>query len=257
VLISTNGYLLTLPAALALFDAGIQFFHVTLDGPASCHDRLRVLTDGGATFSAIVHNLHDLLTHIPGAHVTLRVNVDETTVKFAGELLEQVSKAFRSRIQVNVASILKEERRPTIDLYRQINRVARDALNMGYWYMDTQLSLNRLVFCPADKWNSFHVGPDGSLHKCSPRDDKPEVDVGHIDAQGLRHLKDTYRAWHGFPQFRRECLACQFLCFCMGGCRLERMRGIVDVSCREKYADIENMIINRYIALSNRQLADG
>lgn len=45
-LISTNGYLLGLENASSLFNAGVNYFHITIDGASYYHNRLRVLSDG-------------------------------------------------------------------------------------------------------------------------------------------------------------------------------------------------------------------
>lgn len=249
--ISTNGYLLNLETAYRLFEAGIQFFHITIDGPPCYHDQLRVLTNGNPSYARIKENLINVLINIPDAHITLRMNANESNVDFLHEVLDEIPAAFRRRIQVNITPIRYEDKTPSVKLYQKINHVSRYALEIGYLYSDTSIPINRRSFCVADKCNNFQIGWDGTLYKCSPATNKPEVKVGHLTAQGLLELNQNYEVWHKVPLMSDHCFVCPYLCFCAGGCRLERLRGTQELSCRDKYKDIGNLVVNRYMAIIN------
>lgn len=247
IFITTNGFLLSPHAARKLSDAGIQYFHVTVDGTSPYHDQLRVPAGGTFSHALIMANLIALLENIPNAHVTLRMNANEQNIESFCELLNVFPDTFRQRVQVNVTPILIDEEPPPLELYRKINCVTRYALSEGYLYYDTQVPVKRRTFCTADKYNNFHIGPDATIYKCSPSD-KPEVKVGFLGEQGTVVLNENYERWHSVPAVNEVCLDCRFLCFCAGGCRLARLRGTPDLNCRDKYEDMENLIIIRYIA---------
>jgi uncharacterized protein len=251
IFLTTNGCSLDPGTAGRLREAGVRYFHITIDGPARHHDGLRPTVRGGPTYEKIMRNLLGVLSKIGDAHITLRMNTDEGNVGSLREVLRDIPSIYRGRIQVNMTPILGATDTPEIGLFRKINQVLRWALENGFQYSDIHVSLKRRTFCFADKENNFHIGPDGTVFKCSPARDKPEVMVGSLIADGSVRLNEAYERWHGCASVDRHCIECPYLCFCGGGCRLERLRGANDLSCRDKYKDIENLIINRYIAIKN------
>ncbi len=249
--ITSNGYLLKLDTAYKLFEVGIRFFHITIDGPSECHDQLRVLAGGRSSYAQIMKNLKDLLTHISKAHVTLRMNTNENNVASLYKVLDDIPADFRRRIQVNIFPIVYGGKTPSIELHRKINQVIQYALESGYLYYDIHIPVKRRTFCSADKHNNFQIGFDGTLYKCSPATKKPEVKVGRLNTLGEAELHHSYETWHEASLVSDHCLDCPYLCFCAGGCRLERLRKTKDLSCRDEYQDMGNLIINRYIAILN------
>lgn len=247
--LTSNGYLLDLATVKKLSSVGIRFYHITIDGPANCHDKLRVQADGQPSYARIMENLIALLEHTTNTYVTLRMNANRSNIDSLCELLDQIPADFHHRIQVNIMPIISSEGSPSVDLYRKINSVIRYALENGYLYYDLLIPVGRRCFCSADKSGNFQIGPDGNVYKCSPSPSKPEVEVGYLNSRGELQLNSKYEIWHHAPLVHKHCLDCPFICFCAGGCRIERLRNNNDVSCRDRYNDIENLIINRYLAI--------
>lgn len=244
---TTNGYLLDGGTARRLFAAGIEFVHVTIDGAGEWHDRYRVLVDGGPTYRAVVANLREALAAEPRLHVTIRSNVDEANIASVPTMLEEFESAERSRIQVSVTPIKGAGREPSPELYRSINRVVEQALEMGYRYYGVQLPRARTGFCMADKRGNYHIGPDGSLYCCTPADAKQRAFLGRLLADGTPELVADYEARYSEEGFHAECRECEHLCYCMGGCPLER-NAPRDGSCRTRYEDGEGMVRNLWRA---------
>jgi uncharacterized protein len=63
---------------------GIEALHVTVDGPASTHDRLRIGPRGARTFDTIMKHIHLALDR--GARIRMRVNVNEKVLDQLGVL---------------------------------------------------------------------------------------------------------------------------------------------------------------------------
>lgn len=101
-------------------------------------------------------------------------------------------------------------------------------------------------FGSADKQLNLQIGPDGGLSKCNSTG-KPEARVGQLDERGMAVLDSNNETWHTAAVFGDRCAECRYLCFCGGGCRVGRLRGVQDPSCQLRFADLENMIINRSI----------
>jgi uncharacterized protein len=248
--ITSNGYLLDPVTVKKLIMAGIRFFHVTVDGDAAYHDRFRVLADGSPSHAIIMMNILALLKNSPEAHLTLRMNADEENLSSFGAVLEMIPQAERGRVQVNIMPIIRNGETPSSSLFASINETLRDAQRMGYQYYDQRVPVGRGCFCNAEKLENFQIGPDGRLHKCSPSG-KPEVQVGILDSEGTAIFNERFARWHSLPVIENQCRDCPYLCFCMGGCRLDRARGIHRASCKNRYLDINNIVINRYLALQN------
>lgn len=254
--ITTNGYLLNLDNAYKLYEVGIRFFHVTIDGASRYHDKLRVLADGQPCYSTLIENLQNVLINFLDSHLTLRMNVNEENIESCTEVLDTISSDLRKRVQINITPILYEDRTPSLSLYKKINEVTRYAIKNGYLYYDTKIPVGRRTFCAADKINNFQIGSDGTLYKCSPAHNKPEVKVGVIDEEGKANFNKNYQTWHQeSPIIGKKCANCPYLCFCAGGCRLERLRDSQEMTCQDKYQDLENLIINRYLAINNNALS--
>ncbi|BCB90363.1 radical SAM protein [Phytohabitans suffuscus] len=68
--------------------AGIEGLHVTVDGPASTHDRLRIGPKGARTYGTIMEHVRLALAR--GARVRMRVNVDRNVLDKLGELRDHL-----------------------------------------------------------------------------------------------------------------------------------------------------------------------
>lgn len=247
----TNGYLLNLATARRLYEAGVAFFHVTIDGTAEHHDKLRVLRGGGRTRDVLMGNVLAILENLPHVRVNLRVNVNERNAEAVPTLLDEISPSLRQQIQVNICPISTAhgccgglESSTAGDLYRRINQLLRKAILDGYRCSNSQMPLFRPTYCSADKQQNFQIGPDGVLSKCNPTR-KPEARVGHLNERGMAVLNGSNETWHRAPVFGDRCAECRYLCFCGGGCRVGRLRGVQGPNCRLRFDDLENMIINR------------
>ncbi|WP_239341559.1 radical SAM protein [Frankia sp. CiP3] len=67
---------------------GIEALHVTVDGPASTHDQLRIGPRGARTFNTIMEHIHLALDR--GARVRMRVNVNEKVLEQLGVLRDNL-----------------------------------------------------------------------------------------------------------------------------------------------------------------------
>jgi uncharacterized protein len=67
---------------------GIEALHVTVDGPASTHDRLRIGPGGARTFDTIMKHIQLALGR--GARVRMRVNVNEKVLDQLGALRDSL-----------------------------------------------------------------------------------------------------------------------------------------------------------------------
>ncbi len=245
--LTTNGYLLTSKVTQSLVDAGIIYFHITIDGADAGQNQRRVLRDGRPTYQRVLENLTVLLEQHPEARVTLRMNLEPDSVALARPLLQAISPSLRNRIQVHATPVIRAGVVRDPQLHREIADVISTALELGYVYYDNAIPVGRASHCTAESSTTFQVGPGGELHKCSPSG-KPEVTVGSLNQAGLPVLRaEATEVWEGvgLPQ---ECSDCQYLCFRGGGCRLTRLREESSPSCADPYVAMESLVRNLWMA---------
>ena len=247
-MVATNGYLLTPETVRRLVEHGIHHLHVTIDGPATFHDRTRPLRNGAPTFDVLLGNVCAALVNHEELRLTLRMNALEETVHSFTNVLDSIPAAHRHRVQVNATEVRGDGIRPTLALREALNAVNRRAIELGYDYYDGIIGVGRGVFCHADRTGHLQVGPDGSVYTCSPATDKPEVQTGRLTPEGARNPNERHSIWLAAPHVHEQCVECPYLCFCHGGCVLDRVRGRPSESCKERYAAIAGLVLNRYLA---------
>jgi uncharacterized protein len=244
---TTNGYLLDNSTLECLVGLGIHYYHITIDGCKESHDKLRVTSERAGTYDIIIKNLIDALDNYDNIFLTLRINVNLETVEKVDDLLYFIPSKHRNRIQLNITPIIIEGELIDKSLYEKINIRLETAYQEGYQYYNQIIPLQRNAFCNADKNNNFQFGPNGQVYKCSPSC-KPEVSVGVFDENKNIEFNENYLKWQEAPLLNISCRTCKFLCFCFGGCKVNIVRGEMDVNCKRKYNDIEKLIYIKYVS---------
>ena len=104
-----------------------------------------------------------------------------------------------------------------------IVELSKKALRQGLRLYDT-LYFGRAVYCEVDYFNHLAIGPDGNLYKCTMTLE-PGDRVGYINPEGELHFDiSKLSKWVNIDSFEdNECLSCQVLPICMGGCSRARV----------------------------------
>jgi uncharacterized protein len=252
VVLLTNGLLLEGELARRLEAAGLTHCHVTVDGLANTHDRLRPRAGERPSWAKTMKNLHRLLEVTSTVTLNLRVNVDDSNIREAGSLLDSFDSADRARIRVDLSPVMPRASRtgavrvPSPGLLHALSLLARHAIRAGFKVIQPRCDANRRTYCSAEKECNFHIGPDGALMKCHDPE-IPEAKVGRLTLDGTKALNSRYSTWHSLPVGAPHCRECRFLCLCGGGCRLLRLRGAPSPDCQAWFSDIENLIVNLHL----------
>ena len=228
--ISTNGYLLVPEIAEQLREAGLQRLQITLDGLAQQHDERRPLGDGSPSFARIWENLLYLRSMAePFAKVTIRCNVDHDNVQSVFALIRHLVETFG-----DCSNTFEIYARPVGD---PGNGRAGPCFGTAEWRaMQAQFSAAaytlakeslpspRPVYCEANLRNSFLIGANGEVYKCSHRMGDEDV-IGHLERDGELVLNQRSEQWMVNYFDDRACMECSFLPLCQGGCPLQRLQG--------------------------------
>jgi len=214
---ATNGWLLTRGVFDELVDLGVATFQVTFDGPREWHDRRRLRIDGKGSFHRIWANLQSIHQSDREALIQVRVHVDGENYTDIPRFLEHFETEFgrdnRFILFIRPVSRLggcgddqldfldtDSDAGPIADLRRKADRCGLSQIG------DEQLS----PICYAAKANTLVIRADGRVNKCTVALERPENQVGRIDARGKLALdQELMRTWiRGVISGDDEALSC-------------------------------------------------
>jgi len=246
----TNGYLLSSEVIRELSDLKVGFIQVTIDGPRNVHDRRRVLKNGGSTFDVIIKNLKNLIRNKKTIRVGLRVNVDKENMETAHEIFDIVKKeGLTTALSISFGKVDR--------VYNSLNysgdcftirEYGKFLLDMMKKQSEAGVKIERHPvpmwhYCTADTFSGFVIDSVGYLYKCWNDVGRIEEHVGMINRTGFKSTPKLVRwlAWD--PLENEECLNCEILPNCMGGCPYFRMNASEEEKCSStlKYCLIEQL----------------
>lgn len=235
-LLATNGSLLDKDFILKLNDLKIKSIQITIDGPPGEHNKLRPFANGRPSFDTIANNIEQFVELNKTCYLTLRVNVSDNNYHRIPELFDHFSEKVRKGIgHVYFHFITSSEARGYKEFVTNLNdtdhiQLYYDTLDKGWPALPSAIERmydeDRFYYChEADYINSFYIGPNGFLYKCSesffPLDKEA---MGYIDNQG-KIVYTNFGAYLRFMMtspFERKCRDCSVLPVHCGGCRLRR-----------------------------------
>lgn len=204
--ITTNGYLLDIDTAKKLLELGIENFQVTLDGPQCTHDSKRKLMGGQGTFKKIYGNLRGLMSLDGYFRVRIRVNFDQENVSNIPNFTKELSEAFAhdGRFHINYFPVGKwgGPNDEDLNIFDTAERakvavsLCEEALNHGL-----STSLGSILqpggyVCYAADPNSFVVGADGTLYKCTVALYNDKNNIGKVEKDGTFKVDlDKFALW--------------------------------------------------------------
>lgn len=195
---TTNAYLLTLDKFKILYDYGVKAYQITLDGLRDDHDRQRFLANGEGTFDRIVENLLAIKEHkeFRFASITIRINITGNNVDRLNEFLEYYNILFGEDKRFNVrfsmtgdygGDRVKNFRAQLLD-----GNDIREEIGKTGVYNSNVIKISDIPenFEPMNKVcyttgkNTYTIGSDLSVYRCTIYFDNPNNILGHIANNG-------------------------------------------------------------------------
>lgn len=234
---TTNGYLLTPDIADMLFRNDVRGFQITIDGSPEHHDRLRVLGNGQGTFDRILSNLRALRDRADDFKIVIRVNFDTGSLDTMPEFFAILETEFAGDDRfccdfhpvgrwggpndANLATCGLDEGR-----YQAI-ALGGAAIARGINADGLRGKLRRGGSkCYAARPDSFVIGSDGTVYKCTVAFEDPRNQIGKMHADGHLEIdEDLHRPWISTgADADSGCRSCFFAPACQGNaCPLHRM----------------------------------
>ncbi|MCX6810296.1 MAG: radical SAM protein [Candidatus Berkelbacteria bacterium] len=240
VTVTTNGYLLDKEMIDYLSKFKVGHLQITLDGPPETHNLSRKLTSGGKTFATILANI--CRARGAGLPVSIRVNVWRPNASKVADLYGILeANGLKNQVAVLAKPVLSSDANPCALLCLEpaeassvIMQTYMDAANDGWIVLPYADALQGHEFCIVDSVGQFIIDPSGSLYKCGENFDASEK-VGALTKSGNLLLDEPkWRSWISKDPFANdECVRCQFLPICMGGCSMKRKWKPTESPCVE------------------------
>lgn len=223
---TTNGYNLTSDVFDRLYKLKILTYQITLDGFKYQHDNQRVLANGDGTFDKIVNNLISIKNkRTLGTVFTIRTNFTKAIVENIDNYLNFYKQTFgddpRFSLYVQEAGDWGGERVKNFsdELIPFVRKVVLDKIKehgitfgQSSHFNELQCELNT---CYAAKKNSFVIGSDGIIYKCTVHFDFPDNSVGKLNNDGSMEINENFYKWiMPFAHTEDKCVGC----FSRAGC---------------------------------------
>ncbi len=229
----TNAYLLNSDKISQLNDLNIKTIQITIDGPENLHDTRRVLANGRPTYQRIMSNIDELMNSSYEGSCNIRVNLDKNNLSGFFTLRSHLIERFKGKNLSVYAGVVDTERGHQYD--NNCNLCASEWKDFTIaQYRDISVTPSEGIYpvsnvfniCSANTLNSFVIGPKGEMYKCWEDVGKENMVVGSIfkDEFLTNFELVTLYSLGTDPYLDSECLECNVLPICGGGCANRRLR---------------------------------
>lgn len=225
--ITTNGYNLSADIFNSLLLYKITNFQITIDGTRETHDKQRKLESGMGSFNKIIQNLLEIKKLKKRFKIVIRCNLTQRINTIFDEYIREINYIFgndkRYKLFLTLVSDLggesvKKVQREFLDKNRftkLIEKMMNPKINLELYNPE----FLKISPCYAADANSYAIGSDGILYKCTSHMDDCQNIIGKINNEGKMLLNsEKYNCWtiSIFDKiYNSTCKKCKFLPFCM------------------------------------------
>lgn len=262
--ITTNGYLLDRCTFDLLYSLRVLHYQITIDGSKDIHDQQRVLANGGPTFQAIIDNLKDIKSHSHGRlwTISIRTNVTSNIMNQIENFKHEVLDPFRhdNRFYIMLRQMWTNNTQEADCIVCDNNSfdsfVEKCDISSESLYQDYIFSNNANFICYASSPNSFVVGSDGCLYKCTYALYDEINQIGQILPDGGTRIDDRKLSYWVSPRTSHmdECFKCTSYATCLAkGCPYKQNQ-----SCDQNTLPVMSLYIPSFfdIAPNKADLSD-
>lgn len=227
--ITTNAYLLNLEVFEKLRKMRINHFQITIDGNKMIHDKQRVLAGGGGTFDQIIQNLKSICMNGKSNlwTISLRTNVTNNTVHNIGQFKKEIIDSFNDDPRVYIM-LRKMWTNNTDDADALVCSdqdfecfVNQCEISETSLYQEYIFAHDMNFMCYASNPNSYVIGSDGKIYKCTYALYDDINQIGQLDRAGEIHLDEEKLSFWIAPRAtnQAECMTCANYASCVSnGC---------------------------------------
>lgn len=202
--ITTNAYNLTVDTYRLLYKLHVYEYQISIDGLKKEHDELRKKKDGSGTFDRIIQNIRDIkeVKEIAASNIVLRTNFTKKIGNRLDEYIlffdDLISDDSRFTLQLNKASDwggdsvkeITDELFDVQDFIHLCDKINAIPNNIDFSYHLEELNPGDFN-CYAGKRNSYCIGSDAKIYKCTESFDLNENNIGVLHSDGSMEI-DRY-----------------------------------------------------------------
>lgn len=231
--ITTNGYYLRKDLFEELLSLNIISYQITLDGTEETHNKYRIGRNGEETFKTIFNNLIDIKDCDGNFAIVIRSNVNQEVITKMEKYIDQMAEHFKddARFFLHFVSVLNLKGEQSADVHlcdsKDLFPFYQYAKERGFDFDFYKQYLEPTGSeCYASKPNSFVIGTDGMIYKCTVAFNNPLNHVADLKESGEMIIyEDRLSLWlTGGANEDPSCTKCFFRPSCQGNaCPLERI----------------------------------
>lgn len=241
--ITTNGTLLTDDLIAFLTDYQVNVM-ISIDGPPSIHDAVRVTPAGEGTHGVVLDRLQNLI-EAAGTHTVSASGVitNRGRLKTAYEYLSRLSLQdiklsyvrYLERSEYALTDMQKEQYLEDMrDIARECVELLLQGIRPSYYNFENKIlqlwkHTKRSYFCPAGM-RRFGISPEGGIYPCGPAAAMREWKLGRLSDGLDESAVDRWKAVASF-EHRKECRKCWARYLCAGECPLRLVRSFDESRC--------------------------
>lgn len=226
----TNGYLLTEQNIQRLKKSGISQLQITIDGSKEYHDHYRFTKGGKGTYQRVVENV--VLASRMGMKIALRSNIDRENYDGVYKLIDDLIDRDINRENIIFAPCMVMD----VEMGQGIScgqcfskkefsvlepKILSYAIKKGFKLYKKVLATHS-TFCGANTMSLFVFDSHANVLKCwCNLGNADNNKIGYIAKSGNVTFTDNQVLcrWMSWDPFEiEECLKCEILPVCMGGC---------------------------------------
>lgn len=231
--IITTGYFIDKATIELLQRIKVKSVQITLDGPRDIHNKIKRSDDCIDVFERVLSNV-DLLTNIaPDIDVAFRINLTKRNVTSYKELYFELLNRYKGKQVVVVPAFVDDRTSFSTNNTICLNRQEKVDFILDLWNKNG-IYTNFLDYptsscneCAIRDKMSIGFDSEGYAYKCWETLGKRKYAIGNLQDDGMIgdiNYVMLNRQLYGADIFEdKECLACEYLPICHGGCPIERI----------------------------------
>ena len=237
--IITNGSLLDYTTAkLLIEECNVSRAQITIDGFKETHNKRRILKNGLDSFQIIIDNIDSIKDILP---IVVRINVDKSNADEISNMINYfiTDKGWKNTVKFYLSPVFARTNE-TYDFDSSFCLTEKEFSEIDTWIIN-DLSLredsnilgdlypkSRLIYCGALKYNFYAVDPNGYLYTCWENVGKTQLNVGNVKDGVL--FNKNFINWLT-TDLPNNCMKCNMLPLCQGGCPHNRISYGVEPKC--------------------------
>lgn len=229
---TTNGYNLDIDTFMLMQRLKVFDYQITIDSLKEIHDKYRCLKDGSGTFDKIVENIENIHKLSRRSYnIDIRTNFTAESIEVLPQYLEFCEKLFgndsRFSLFVHLVGNWGGDSVKAIDS-KLISNSAYSELLREIISLKPNVSFRAHIRdlepfhskCYAALRNSYVIGSDGAIYKCTEGFDMLENRIGYLTETGDMVIDKTkHRKWLDIEKNagNNGCLQCAYWGCCLNG----------------------------------------